>query len=120
MRKQVKEQKKCDYEDAVCAIAEENNLDPNSLAVSVEDWNLIETPELVDLVPNIVVKPISENNIVYQFCDYAVSALAEDAITDEEFYNVMLDEFSLGNFIRGMGAGSQQGCYYRCCGSVLC
>ena len=43
------------------------------------------------MVPNIVIKPISENNIVYQFCDYAVSALAEDAITDEEFYDAMLD-----------------------------
>ena len=94
----------CDYEDAFCAIAEQNEIDPNSLAVSVEDWKLIESPELADMVPNIVIKPISENNIVYQFCDYAVSALAEDAITDEEFYDAMLDEFSLGEFIRGMGA----------------
>ena len=61
------------------------------------------------MVPNIVVKPISENNIVYQFCDYAVNALAEDAITDEEFYDAMLDEFSLGNFIRGMGKAQLQG-----------
>ena len=62
----------CDYEDAFCAIAEENELDPNSLAVSVEDWKLIETPELADMVPNIVVKPISENNIVYQFVDECI------------------------------------------------
>ena len=99
----------CDYEDAFCAIAEQNEIDPNTLAVSVEDWKLIESPELVDLVPNIVVKPISENNIVYQFCDYAVSALSEDAITDEEFYDAMLDEFSLGEFIRGMGKAQLQG-----------
>ena len=99
----------CDYEDAFCAIAEQNEIDPNTLAVSVEDWKLIESPELVDLVPNIVVKPISENNIVYQFCDYAVSALAEDAITDEEFYDAMLDEFSLGEFIRGMGDAQLKG-----------
>ena len=88
----------CDYEDAVYAIAEENNLDPNSLAVSVEDWKLIETPELAGMVPNIVVKPISEDNVVYQFCDYAVDALAEDAITDEEFYDAMLDEGFFKNF----------------------
>ena len=93
----------CSYEDAFCAIAEQNEIDPNTLAVSVEDWKLIESPELAGMVPNIVIKPISENNIVYQFCDYAVSALAEDAITDEEFYDAMLDEFSLGEFIRGMG-----------------
>ena len=99
----------CDYEDAFCAIAEQNELDPNTLAVSVEDWKLIESPELATMVPNIVVKPISENNIVYQFCDYAVSALAEDAITDEEFYDAMLDEYSLGNFIRGMGGAQLKG-----------
>ena len=99
----------CDYEDAFCAIAEQNELDPNSLAVSVEDWKLIETPELAGMVPNIVVKSISENNIVYQFCDYALSALAEDVITDEEFYDAMLDEYSLGNFIRGMGGAQLKG-----------
>lgn len=99
----------CDYEDAFCAIAEQNEIDPNILAVSVEDWKLIESPELAGMVPNIVVKPISENNIVYQFCDYAVSALAEDSITDEEFYDAMLDEFSLGEFIRGMGDAQLKG-----------
>ena len=99
----------CDYEDAFCAIAEQNEIDPNTLAVSVEDWKLIESPELAGMIPNIVVKPISENNIVYQFCDYAVSALAEDAITDEEFYDAMLDEFSLGEFIRGMGDAQLKG-----------
>ena len=88
----------CDYGDAFCAIAEQNELDSNSLAVSVEDYRIIESPELVGMVPNIVVKPISENNIVYQFCDYAVDALAEDAITDEEFYDAMLDEGFFKNF----------------------
>ena len=81
----------CDYEDAVYAIAEENNLDPNSLAVSVEDWKLIETPELVDLVPNIVVKPISENNIVYQITE---QCLNEYEATGDEYYLTNIDEIS--------------------------
>ena len=63
----------CDYEDAFCAIAEQNELDLNALAVSVEDWKLIETPELAGMVPNIVVKPISENNIVYQLVDNCIN-----------------------------------------------
>ena len=99
----------CDYEDAFYAVAEYNQINLEDLAVMVEDWKLIETPELAGMVPNIVVKPISENNIVYQFCDYAVDALAEDAITDEEFYDAMLDEFSLGEFIRGMGDAQLKG-----------
>ena len=85
----------CSYEDAFCAIAEQNELDPGNLAVIVEDYSIIETPELVDLVPNIVVKPISENNAIYQFCDYAVSALDEGYLTEEEFNDIMLDELSL-------------------------
>ena len=85
----------CSYEDAFCAIAEQNEIDPDNLAVIVEDYSIIETPELVDLVPNIVVKPISENNAIYQFCDYAVSALDEGYLTEEEFNDIMLDELSL-------------------------
>ena len=100
----------CSYEDAFCAIAEQNELDPNSLAVVVEDYSIIETPELVDLVPNIVVKPISEDNAIYQFCDYAVSALNEGYLTEEEFNDIMLDELSLkgighsiSNWAKGVG-----------------
>lgn len=65
----------CDYEDAFCTIAEQNELDPNSLVVSVEDWKLIETPELVDLVPNIVVKPISENNIILYIKQWIIALM---------------------------------------------
>ena len=79
----------CDYEDAFCAIAEQNELDPNSLAVSVEDWKLIESPELAGMVPNIVVKPISENNIVYQAVDYCIN---EYCNTGDEGYLDYLDE----------------------------
>ena len=79
----------CSYEDAFYNIAEQNELDPNTLAVSVEDWKLIETPELVDLVPNIVVKPISENNIVYQAVDYCIN---EYCNTGDEGYLDCLDE----------------------------
>ena len=81
----------CDYGDAFCAIAEQNELDSNSLAVSVEDWKLIETPELAGMVPNIVVKPISENNIVYQAVDYCINEYYE---TNDEEYLDYLDELS--------------------------
>ena len=81
----------CSYEDAFCAIAEQNEIDPDNLAVIVEDYSIIETPELVDLVPNIVVKPISENNIVYQAVDYCIDEYYE---TDDEGYLDYLDEIS--------------------------
>ena len=81
----------CDYEDAFCAIAEENNLDLEDLSVAVEDWKLIESPELATMVPNIVVKPISENNIVYQAVDYCIN---EYCNTGDEGYLDCLDEIS--------------------------
>ena len=81
----------CSYEDAFYSIAEQNEIDPDNLAVIVEDYSIIETPELVDLVPNIVVKPISENNIVYQAVDYCIDEYYE---TDDEGYLDYLDEIS--------------------------
>ena len=81
----------CSYEDAFYNIAEQNELDPSNLMVAVEDYSIIETPELVDLVPNIVVKPISENNIVYQAVDYCINEYCK---TNDEEYLDYLDEIS--------------------------
>ena len=89
--KSITEDYGCDYEDAFYNIAEENNIDPNSLAVSVEDWKLIESPELASMIPNIVIKPISENNIVYQAVDYCINEYYE---TNDEEYLDCLDELS--------------------------
>ena len=83
----------CDYEDAFCAIAEENDIDPNSLAVSVEDYRIIESPELAGMVPNIVVKPISEDNVVYQLVDNCINEYYNTG--DEgylEFFDEIIDE----------------------------
>ena len=77
----------CDYEDAFCAIAEQNELDPNALAVSVEDWKLIETPELAGMVPNIVVKPISEDSDEYALVEGCFEAFLESG-DDDYFYPI--------------------------------
>ena len=77
----------CDYEDAFCAIAEQNELDPEDLAVSVEDWKLIETPELGYVVPNIIVKPISENSDEYALVEGCFEAFLESG-DDDYFYPI--------------------------------
>ena len=91
----------CSYEDAFCAIAEQNELNPEDLAVVVEDYSIIETPELVDLIPNIVVKPISENNIVYQAIDYCINEYYDSG---DEGYLDCLDEISDDLIIKAAGA----------------
>ena len=91
----------CSYEDAFCAIAEQNELNPEDLAVVVEDYSIIETPELVDLIPNIVIKPISEDNIVYQAVNYCIDEYYDSG---DEGYLDCLDEISDDLIIKAAGA----------------
>ena len=86
----------CDYEDAFCAVSEENQINPEDLAVMVEDWKLIETPELATMVPNIVVKPISEDNFAYQFIDECISEYCNTG-DDQYLYNIIDED---GTFVQ--------------------
>lgn len=78
----------CNYEDAFYAVSEANQIDPEDLAVVVEDWKLIETPELISIVPNIVVKSISEANLAYQFVDECISEYCNTG-DDQYLYNII-------------------------------
>ena len=77
----------CDYEDAFYAVAESNQINPEDLAVIVEDWKLIETPELGYMVPNIVVKPISEDSDEYALVEGCFEAFLESG-DDDYFYPI--------------------------------
>lgn len=92
------------YENAMTVIAESNNIDVSNVGVVIDDWKIIETPELLDIVPNPVLKPISEDSFAYKYVDTFMQAFAEtgdsvyiDAIIDEDFeiYNYLctLNEF---------------------------
>ena len=95
----------CDYEDAFCAIAEENDIDPNSLAVSVEDYRIIESPELAGMVPNIVVKPISEESDEYALLEDCFDAWCQTG-DDNCFYPIIgMLEAEDGNPADPEGAG---------------
>lgn len=78
----------CNYEDAFYAVSKANQINPEDLAVVVEDWKLIETPELIDVVPNIVVKPISEANLAFQFVDECISEYYNTG-DDQYLYNII-------------------------------
>ena len=86
----------CDYEDAFCVVSEANQINPEDLAVMVEDWKLIETPELANMVPNIVVKPISEANFAYQFVDECISEYCNTG-DDQYLYNIIDED---GTFVQ--------------------
>ena len=64
--------------DAIDTVAEANNIEFGKIAVSVNEASIIETPEIVDYLNNVVVKPISENDEAYQ----CVSLVMENYIND--------------------------------------
>ena len=81
------------YIDAIQTIAESHNIDPNTLAVDIPEWKIIEDPELVNEVSNIIVSPISNSNPVYQFVETCIDATMEtgDETFMEEVENVLLE-----------------------------
>ena len=81
----------CDYEDAFCAISEANHINPEKLAVVVEDWKLIESPELISIIPNIVVKPISESNFAYHFINECINEYCNTG-DDQYLYNIINED----------------------------
>ena len=65
------------YENAMTVIAESNDIDASNVGVVIDDWKIIETPELLDIVPNPVLKPISEDSFAYKYVDTFMQAFAE-------------------------------------------
>jgi len=83
------EQYGCSYLDAMSAVVEANELDPNTFAVAVDEAEIIENPELMNELANVVINPISDYDPEYQFCEACFDAWLESG--DESF----LEEFIL-------------------------
>ena len=58
----------CDYIDAMLAIAEENNVDPNYMAVVVDEADIILDPYIVTELANVVVNPMRDDDPRYELC----------------------------------------------------
>ena len=81
----------CDFIDAMEAVAEQNEIDPEYLAVAVDEARIIEEPELIYELANVVVSPQSENSLAYQFCEACLNDYI-DSEGDETFLEAMIDE----------------------------
>ena len=84
----------CDYIDAMEAVAEQNDIAPEYLAVAVDEARIIEEPELINELANVVINPQSENSLAYQFCEAMVDSYAEtgdeaylEAMTTDQYMN---------------------------------
>jgi hypothetical protein len=83
------------YMDAVAAVAEASEVDANKLVVAVDEATLIESPEVLDELANVVVAPISDNDVIYQFCEAVTDAYLESG--DESVLEAVLDEGIIGD-----------------------
>lgn len=84
----------CDYLEAMVAVAEQNDIDPEYLAVAVDEARIIEEPELVNELANVVINPQSENSLAYKICEAMVNSYAEtgdeaylEAMTTDQYMN---------------------------------
>lgn len=65
------------YVDAVAAIAEASEVDASKLTIAVDEADLIVDPSLLDEMTNIVVAPLSESSVAYQYVAECIDAWAD-------------------------------------------
>lgn len=56
----------------------------------IDEYKIIEDPDIVNEINNIVIKPESEDSLAYKFCESALEMYLETG--DEEYLNVIVDE----------------------------
>ena len=96
------------YIDAMGVVAEANSLETSSLAVSVDEAEIIESPYLVESLNNVVVKPLSENDSVYNLVESAVEYIAKT--DDDDFvYNLFEAVITLQEAKKGKISGEESG-----------
>lgn len=77
-------------EDAIYDLMNTNNID--DIIVSIDESNLILYPELSEILPEYIVKPVNENDCVSIFVDNCVDLFLESG--DEDYLDIpyMLEE----------------------------
>ena len=83
----------CDYIDAMYAIAEASDMNPEYLAVAVPEEDIIAYPEIVNELANIVIQPLSEDSFAYQYVDMCLEAW--DNTGDEDYLEAIVEDYCL-------------------------
>ena len=92
------------YIDAMVAVAEASGVDPERMAVAVDEADIIENPDIVLELANVVVAPLSEDSLAMRYVNECINlwsqmedteeadqALAE-ALIDDTYLQTFLDE----------------------------
>ena len=88
------------YIDAMVAVAEASGVDPELMAVAVDEADIITDPDIVLELANVVVAPLSEDDEEYQFSEQTCWSLLEEEISDEDFIDILLNEGMTSKEIR--------------------
>lgn len=77
------------YSDAIQKIAEANEVEASKLAVAVDEAEIILDPSLINKLDNVVVKPVSESDVIFKYTGVAIDH-SEDAqdLTEQLMYIV--------------------------------
>lgn len=81
--------------EAAIIVAESHNIDPNNISIGIDDYRIIENPNIIqeqDLF-NVVAIPISPNSIEYQYVDYLVESFLETG--DSRYLDYIFNENDL-------------------------
>lgn len=82
----------CYMSDALCSIAENAGIDVDSIAVAIDESDIILDPKITNEFPKYVVKPISEYSDDYMFTECCMDAFVESG--DYVYIDVLLNELA--------------------------
>ena len=86
-----------DYDEALSSIANTNNIDINALCIAVDESEVILDPSIVEDIPNVVINPISEDSLAYQYCEILLEAYIDSG--DEDYLEAIINENIITGFI---------------------
>ena len=95
------------YLDAVVAIAESSGVDPAHLKVAVDEAEIICNPDVVLALPEngVVVAPLSENSLAFQYVTECIGLWDQMPDTDEAdmaLAEALIDDSHLEQFLEGV------------------
>ena len=91
-------------DEALSIICEANNI--NNVTLLIPDYELISNPWIVNETSNIVLLPISEDSLAYQFCEACIDAYAESG--DETWLEALLEEREIEKLFTNAGKAREE------------
>lgn len=83
------------YNDAMNVIAESNDIDMDHLAVAVKETTIMDNPDIINELANVVVTPLPKTDAIYQFTEACVDAFIESG--DTSYMDLLVERSTIIN-----------------------